>query len=163
MSENISAEMADEIFEVTPERDPVEAAAARVARLMAQPGLAQAQGFEVVQAAPGEVTLAVSARPTLMASRVQFHGGALSALAEQAAAMAAATVLPEDKGAATVSVIVNHHRAAVGQRIYALARVVSAAPVMTVVEVRLEAESFGGRGPCGSAQVKLRTVPAGHA
>ncbi|PWR18690.1 PaaI family thioesterase [Zavarzinia compransoris] len=130
-----------------------------IARLSAMPGFALAHGVETVAAEPGAVTLAVRSRPDLRYLNNYFHGGAIAGLAEQAAILCATSVLPEGRIAATVELKLNNQRIATGSRLFALARAVSTSPAMVVVEVRIEAESPAGRGPCGVVMAVLRAVP----
>ena len=146
-------------MEQAAEQRTTEEAQAIVARHMGRPGFGSYHGFEVVAAEVGTVTLAVRARPDLTHLRNYFHGGAVAGLAEQAAAACAATILPEDQIGTTTESRFNYHRAVMGTRLYATARVVSATPALVVAEVRIEAESLGGRGPCGTALITMRALP----
>lgn len=136
-----------------------DAARAIVDKVMGLPGFAQAHGFEILSVEQGAVTLAVQGRPDLMQFHYNFHGGTIAALADQAAAAAANTVLPEGKVAATVELKMNHQRAATGYRLYAIARVRQQGSHVVVVEVRIECEGNSGRGPVGAGLATLRPVP----
>lgn len=143
------------------EQEPrdAEAGKAIVGKVLALPGFAAAHGFEILSVEPGAVTLAVNGRADLMQFHYNFHGGAIAALADQAAAAAANTVLPEGQVAATVELKLNHLRAATGYRLYAIARVRHTGGNTVAVEVRIECEGTGGRGPVAAGLITLRPVP----
>ena len=70
-------------------------------------GFTGAAGFRVIKVEPGYAELAVTRRDDLVQFFGHFHGGVITALADQAAGMAVTTSLPKGRIGVTVELKVN--------------------------------------------------------
>jgi len=70
-------------------------------------GFTGAAGFRIIKVEPGYVELAVARREDLVQFFGHFHGGVITALADQAAGMAVTTCLPKGRIGITVELKVN--------------------------------------------------------
>src|SRR5262249_10585219 len=68
-----------------------------IAGVMELPGFSKVSGMRLVSAETGKVTLALARRPELTQFLGHFHGGVITALADQAAGAAVTSTLPEGK------------------------------------------------------------------
>lgn len=127
--------------------------------VMKLPGLPSASGFSVVAVELGFVALAVAPQPNLLQFHGALHGGAIAALADQAAGAAVSTTLPSDQIAVTVELKLNFLAPAVGERVVAEAHAVPGGKSIGVAEIKVFAERGGQRSLASIGLATMRAVP----
>jgi uncharacterized protein (TIGR00369 family) len=130
-----------------------------VEAVMKLPGLPSANGFSIVTVELGFVALAVAPQPNLLQFHGALHGGAIAALADQAAGAAVSTTLPSDQIAVTVELKLNYLAPAKGERIVAEARAVPGGKSIGVAEIKVFAERGDQRNLAAIGLATMRSVP----
>ena len=130
-----------------------------VEAVMKLPGLPSANGFNIVTVELGFVALAVAPQPNLLQFHGALHGGAIAALADQAAGAAISTTLPSDQIAVTVELKLNYLAPAKGERIVAEARAVPGGKSIGVAEIKVFAERGDQRNLAAIGLATMRSVP----
>ena len=85
-------------------------------------GFSGAAGFRVVAVEPGRAEVALTRRPDLVQFFGHFHGGVITALADQAAGIAVTSGLPKGRIGVTVEIKVNFLVPADGNELIARAK-----------------------------------------
>lgn len=111
---------------------------------------------DVVEAGSCEVVL--DFREEVAQQHGYFHGGVVGALADNAGAYAAFTLIGPEESMLTVEYKVNLLAPALGQRLRAAGTVVRAGRTLTVSEVRVAVERDGAAKLCALATVTLMTL-----
>lgn len=109
----------------------------------AQPAMALI-GAEVVEVAPGAVTLGCAVRPELLQHTGVVHAGVLTMLADSACGYAALTLMPPGAEVLSVEFKVNLLRPAAGERLEARATVLKPGRTLTVVRADVVAIAADG-------------------
>lgn len=99
-------------------------------------------GMRIEEAAGGRAVLTMPFKVKLAQGKGLMHGGAVTALADTAVAMAIKSILPEDTHFATVEMGLNFHAPVKGGTVRAVAGVVE----RDERNIRGEAEVFDGNG-----------------
>ena len=129
-----------------------------IARVMALPGFGKWAGMRVVSAEPGKVALGLARKPELTQFFGHFHGGVITALADQAAGAAVTTALPEGKIAVTVEIKVNFMAPANGEEIIARAEAMQAGGSIGVAKIEVISQDKGAERVCAFATATMRAV-----
>jgi uncharacterized protein (TIGR00369 family) len=100
-------------------------------------GFTSAAGFRVVAVEPGSAELSLPRKPELLQFMGHFHGGVITALADQAAGIAVTSGLPVGRIGVTVELKVNFLEPADGSELVARAKTLkmSGSIGVAVVEV----------------------------
>jgi uncharacterized protein (TIGR00369 family) len=85
-------------------------------------GFTRAAGFRVIAVEPGSAEVALSRREDLLQFMGHFHGGVITALADQAAGIAITSGLPQGRIGVTVEIKVNFLAPADGSELVARAK-----------------------------------------
>lgn len=116
-------------------------AAAVRAALEAQ-GFLKLVGAEVVDIAPGEVTMALDRRPEVLQQGNLFHGGVIAFLVDNATTAAAGTVIDRSRHTVlTAEYKLNILAPARGDRLICRAHVLKPGRMLTVVEAKVHCRS----------------------
>ena len=94
----------------------------RLAAAINAKGFSGAAGFRIVTIEPGYAEVALARRDDLVQFFGHFHGGVITALADQAAGIAVTSGLPEGRIGVTVEIKVNFLSPADGNEIVARAK-----------------------------------------
>ena len=129
-----------------------------IARVMELPGFSKTSGMRLVSAEPGKVTLALARRPELTQFFGNFHGGVITALADQAAGAAITSMLPEGKIAVTIEIKVNFMAPANGEEIMARAEAMQAGGTIGVAKIEVISQDKGVERICAFATATMRAV-----
>jgi uncharacterized protein (TIGR00369 family) len=129
-----------------------------IARVMELPGFSRTSGMRLVSAEPGKVTLALARRPELMQFFGNFHGGVITALADQAAGAAITSVLPEGKVAVTIELKINFMVPANGEEIIACAEAMQVGGTIGVAKIEVISQEKGAERVCAFATATMRAV-----
>ncbi len=105
-------------------------------------GFTGAAGFRIVKIEPGQAELALARRDDLVQFFGHFHGGVISALADQAAGIAVTSGLQKGKIGVTVEIKVNFIAPADGSELIARAKTLKMSGSIGVATV----EVFSKRG-----------------
>lgn len=132
--------------------------AERVRRSFARQRFMALIGAEVLEAAPGAVTVALPLRRELEQQHGYAHAGAAWAIADSAAGYAAQTLMAADEGVLTVELKINLLAPAKGERLVARGRVERAGRRLTVCRSEVVAEDGAGRVAVATALGTFMTV-----
>jgi uncharacterized protein (TIGR00369 family) len=129
---------------------------------MAMAGFPQSSGMRVVAAETGKVSLALARKPELTQFFGHFHGGVITALADQAAGAAVSMALPKGRIAVTVEIKINFLGPADGDEIIAHAEAIQVGGTIGVAKVEVVSEARGKRAVCafGTATMRAIDLPA---
>ena len=105
-------------------------------------GFTGAAGFRIVKIEPGQAELALARRDDLVQFFGHFHGGVISALADQAAGIAVTSGLQKGKIGVTVEIKVNFIAPADGSELITRAKTLKMSGSISVATV----EVFSKRG-----------------
>ncbi len=130
----------------------------QLADIMAMSGFPHSSGMRIVAAEPGKVSLALSKRPELTQFFGHFHGGVITALADQAAGAAVSTALPEGRIAVTVEIKINFLGPADGDEIIAQAEAMQVGGTIGVAKVEVISQEKGAKRICAFATATMRAV-----
>jgi uncharacterized protein (TIGR00369 family) len=132
-------------------------------RVMTMPGFPKWADMRLVAAEPGKVSMALARRPELTQFFGHFHGGVITALADQAAGACATSSMPDGKIAVTVEIKVNFLSPAGGEEIIARAETIQAGSSIAVVKVEVVTVNAGAERACAFATATMRAMdlPAG--
>ena len=121
-------------------------------------GFTAAAGFRIVAVQPGSAELALPRRPDLLQFFGHFHGGVITALADQAAGAAVTTALPEGRIAVTVEIKINFLGPADGEEIIARAEAMQVGGTIGVAKVEVISKHNGAERICAFATATMRAV-----
>jgi uncharacterized protein (TIGR00369 family) len=100
-------------------------------------GFTRAAGFRVIAVEPGSAEVALSRREDLLQFFGHFHGGVITALADQAAGIAVTSGLPKGRIGVTVEIKVNFLAPADGSELVARAKTLTMSGSIGVATVEV--------------------------
>ena len=115
----------------------------RIAASFAKQGLMQTLGARLGDVSPGATEITLKPHPAVMQQHGFVHAGAVSAIADTAAGLAALTLMPAGRGVLTVEFKINLLAPAVGDLLRACGRVVKAGRTLTLAQADVFAEAEG--------------------
>ncbi len=121
-------------------------------------GFSLAAGFRVVSVKPGHAELALSRRDDLVQFFGHFHGGVITALADQAAGVAVTSGLQKGKIGVTIEIKINFMAPADGNEIIARARALSMSGSIGVAAVEVFNHKNGTERLCAFATATMRAL-----
>src|ERR1700712_878906 len=115
-------------------------------------GFSHAAGFRVVSVTPGYAEVALPRRDDLVQFFGHFHGGVITALADQAAGIAVTSALPKGRIGVTVELRINFLDPADGSELVARAKTLKMSGSIGVAVVEIftrdeKSERLGAFGP----------------
>ncbi|MGE5132334.1 MAG: PaaI family thioesterase [Gemmatimonadota bacterium] len=116
-------------------------------------------GIEIVELAPGRVTLGLPFRADLCQQNGFIHAGAITTAADSACGYAAMTLQPAGSDILTVEFKVNLLSPAVGERFLATGTVVRSGRTLTVCSAEVVAHSTAEPRTIALMQATLMTIP----
>ena len=125
-------------------------------------GFTGAAGFRIVTITPGHAELALTRRDDLVQFFGHFHGGVITALADQAAGIAVTSGLPKGKIGVTVEIKVNFLAPADGSELIARARTLKMSGSIGVATVEIFTRDEKSERLCafGTATMRAMDLPA---
>jgi uncharacterized protein (TIGR00369 family) len=129
-----------------------------VETVMALPGFARSSGMTIENVAPGQVALALARRADLLQFGGNFHGGVITALADQAAGAAVSTTLPAGKIGVTVEIKINFLASASGDDIVARAETLRTGGGIGVAKIEVFTRSSQSETLCAFGTATMRAV-----
>jgi uncharacterized protein (TIGR00369 family) len=126
-------------------------------------GFSGAAGFRVVAVEPGRAEVALTRRDDLVQFFGHFHGGVITALADQAAGIAVTSSLPKGRIGVTVEIKVNFLSPADGNELLARAKTLKMSGSIGVATVEVFSKDGATETLCAFCTATMRALdlPAG--
>jgi uncharacterized protein (TIGR00369 family) len=121
-------------------------------------GFTGAAGFRIVEVKPGYAELALARRDDLVQFFGHFHGGVITALADQAAGIAVTSGLPKGRIGVTVEIKVNFLGPADGSELVARAKTLKMAGSIGVATVEVFSRKDSTETLCAFASATMRAL-----
>ena len=121
-------------------------------------GFGGAAGFRVIAVQPGRAEVALSRRDDLLQFFGHFHGGVITALADQAAGIAVTSSLPKGRIGVTVELKVNFLEPAAGSELLARARTLKMSGSIGVATVEIFSKDGASETLCAFATATMRAL-----
>jgi uncharacterized protein (TIGR00369 family) len=129
-----------------------------LAEIVTAKGFTRAAGFRVVAVEPGSAELALAHRDDLTQFFGHFHGGVITALADQAAGIAVTTGLPKGKIGVTVEIKVNFLSPADGSELIARAKLLKMSGSIGVATVEVFTRDEKSERLCAFCTATMRAL-----
>jgi len=121
-------------------------------------GFSHAAGFRIIDVEPGRAEVALTRRDDLVQFFGHFHGGVITALADQAAGIAVTSSLPAGRIGVTVEIKVNFLSPADGSEIIARARTLKVSGSIGVATVEVFSKKDGAETLCAFCTATMRAL-----
>jgi uncharacterized protein (TIGR00369 family) len=129
-----------------------------LAEIATAKGFSGAAGFRVVAVEPGSAEVALSRRDDLTQFFGYFHGGVITALADQAAGIAVTSSLPKGKIGVTVEIKVNFLAPADGGELLARAKLLKMSGSLGVATVEVFTSDDTSERLCAFCTATMRAL-----
>jgi uncharacterized protein (TIGR00369 family) len=130
----------------------------RLAAAINAKGFSGAAGFRIVMIEPGYAEVALARRDDLVQFFGHFHGGVITALADQAAGIAVTSGLPEGRIGVTVEIKVNFLSPADGSEIVARAKTLKMSGSIGVATVEVFSKKDATETLCAFCSATMRAL-----
>jgi uncharacterized protein (TIGR00369 family) len=121
-------------------------------------GFGHAAGFRIVTVEPGRAEVALARRDDLVQFFGHFHGGVITALADQAAGIAVTSGLPVGRIGVTVEIKVNFLSPAAGSELVARAKTLKMSGSIGVATVEIFSKDGASETLCAFATATMRAL-----
>ena len=121
-------------------------------------GFTGAAGFRVVTIQPGSAEVALPRRDDLLQFFGHFHGGVITALADQAAGMAVTSGLPRGRIGVTVELKINFLEPASGAELLARAKTLKMSGSIGVATVEIFSKDGASETLCAFCTATMRAL-----
>jgi uncharacterized protein (TIGR00369 family) len=121
-------------------------------------GFSHAAGFRVVDVKPGYAEVALPRRPDLLQFFGHFHGGVITALADQAAGIAVTSGLPKGRIGVTVEIKVNFLSPGDGSELIARAKTLKMSGSIGVATVEVFTRDEKSERLCAFCTATMRAL-----
>ena len=121
-------------------------------------GFSSAAGFRIVTVEPGRAELALARRDDLVQFFGHFHGGVITALADQAAGIAVTSGLQKGKIGVTVEIKVNFIAPADGSELIARAKTLKMSGSIGVATVEVFSRNEASETLCAFCTATMRAL-----
>jgi uncharacterized protein (TIGR00369 family) len=121
-------------------------------------GFSGAAGFRIVAIDPGHAEVAVARRPDLVQFFGHFHGGVITALADQAAGIAVTSGLPKGRIGVTIEIKVNFLAPADGGELVARAKTLKMSGSIGVATVEVFSKDGANETLCAYCTATMRAL-----
>jgi uncharacterized protein (TIGR00369 family) len=121
-------------------------------------GFSGAAGFRIVAIQPGSAEVSLPRRDDLLQFFGHFHGGVITALADQAAGIAVTSVLPKGRIAVSVEIKVNFLAPAGGSELVARAKALKMSGLIGVATVEVFSKDGASETLCAFATATMRAL-----
>jgi uncharacterized protein (TIGR00369 family) len=121
-------------------------------------GFTGAAGFRIVAVEPGHAELLLARRDDLVQFFGHFHGGVITALADQAAGIAVTSGLPKGKIGVTVEIKVNFLSPAAGNELVARAKTLKMSGSIGVATVDVFSKDGAKETLCAFCTATMRAL-----
>jgi uncharacterized protein (TIGR00369 family) len=121
-------------------------------------GFSHAAGFRIIGARPGSAEVSLPRRPDLVQFFGHFHGGVITALADQAAGIAITSGLPAGRIGVTVEIKVNFLSPADGSELIARAKTLKMSGSIGVATVEVFSKNETSETLCAFCTATMRAL-----
>jgi uncharacterized protein (TIGR00369 family) len=121
-------------------------------------GFSHAAGFRVIAVEPGSAEVSLPRRPDLVQFFGHFHGGVITALADQAAGIAITSGLPTGRIGVTVEIKVNFLSPADGSELIARAQTLKMSGSIGVATVEVFSKNETSETLCAFCTATMRAL-----
>ena len=121
-------------------------------------GFTRAAGFRVIAVEPGSAEVALSRREDLLQFFGHFHGGVITALADQAAGIAVTSGLPKGRIGVTIEIKVNFLAPADGSELVARAKTLKMSGSIGVATVEVFTRDETSERLCAFCTATMRAL-----
>jgi uncharacterized protein (TIGR00369 family) len=121
-------------------------------------GFSGAAGFRIVAIQPGSAEVSLPRRDDLLQFFGHFHGGVITALADQAAGIAVTSSLPQGRIAVSVEIKVNFLAPASGSELVARAKTLKMSGSIGVATVEVFSKDGASETLCAFATATMRAL-----
>ena len=121
-------------------------------------GFSHAAGFRVIEVKPGYAEVVLARRDDLVQFFGHFHGGVITALADQAAGIAVTSGLPKGKIGVTVEIKVNFLSPASGSELVARAKTLKMSGSIGVATVDVFSKDGAKETLCAFCTATMRAL-----
>jgi uncharacterized protein (TIGR00369 family) len=121
-------------------------------------GFSHAAGFRIIAVEPGRAEVALTRRDDLVQFFGHFHGGVITALADQAAGIAVTSSLPKGRIGVTVEIKVNFLSPADGSEIVARAKTLKMSGSIGVATVEVFSKNGAKETLCAFCTATMRAL-----
>jgi uncharacterized protein (TIGR00369 family) len=121
-------------------------------------GFSHAAGFRIIAARPGTAEVSLPRRPDLVQFFGHFHGGVITALADQAAGIAITSGLPAGRIGVTVEIKVNFLSPADGSELIARAKTLKMSGSIGVATVEVFSKNETSETLCAFCTATMRAL-----
>jgi uncharacterized protein (TIGR00369 family) len=121
-------------------------------------GFTAAAGFRIIAVEPGKAELALPRRDDLLQFFGHFHGGVITALADQAAGVAVTSALPKGRIGVTVELKVNFLTPGDGKELIARARILQMSGSIGVATVEVFSKDDSSERLCAFCTATMRAL-----
>jgi len=121
-------------------------------------GFSHAAGFRIIAVEPGRAEVALTRRDDLVQFFGHFHGGVITALADQAAGIAVTSSLPKGRIGVTVEIKVNFLSPADGGEIVARAKTLKMSGSIGVATVEVFSKNEAEETLCAFCTATMRAL-----
>ena len=132
---------------------------ALVEKVLSAPGFGKMLGMHALSVQEGSVTLAIDRRDDLLQSNGFFHGGVITALADNAGGAAVTTALPKNYFVVTIGLNVTFLGPCSGDRVVAEANCIKPGKTVCTAYIEIYSEEDQQRKLCATATIVYRSVP----
>ena len=119
-------------------------------------GFGRAAGFRILAVAPGSAEVSLPRRDDLLQFFGHFHGGVITALADQAAGIAVTSQLPKGRIGVTVELKINFMEPARGTELVARARTLKMSGSIGVATVEIFSKDGTSETLCAFCTATMR-------
>jgi uncharacterized protein (TIGR00369 family) len=130
----------------------------KLAEIINAKGFSHAAGFRIIAVEPGGAELALTRRDDLVQFFGHFHGGVITALADQAAGIAVTSSLPAGRIGVTVEIKVNFLAPADGNELVARAKTLKMSGSIGVAMVEVFTRDEKSERLCAFATATMRAL-----
>jgi len=121
-------------------------------------GFTHAAGFRIIAVEPGSAVVSLPRRPDLLQFFGHFHGGVITALADQAAGIAVTSGLPAGRIGVTVEIKVNFLSPADGTELVARAKTLKMSGSIGVATVEIFTRDETSERLCAFCTATMRAL-----
>jgi uncharacterized protein (TIGR00369 family) len=138
--------------------EPKQTNSPKLAETINAKGFSHAAGFRVVAVEPGHAELALARRDDLVQFFGHFHGGVITALADQAAGIAVTSGLPKGRIGVTVELKINFLSPADGSELVARAKTLNMSGSIGVAVVEIFSKDEKSERLCAFCTATMRAL-----